>query len=293
MAPPTTRGPAPSPAARLPRGSRANAWWRAAARSTRCRADHAGASGHPGRGPHHLKRSRLIPTEAHLGSGLVRILVVEDEPAIADFIERGLEAEGYAVTAPATATGRAPRARRGVDLVVLDVMLPGQGRLPGPRAIRRDKPDAAGRRCSPPATGRRQVAGLDAGATDYVTKPFSFDELAARVRAHLRTPRQRDATTLEAARHRARPARARKVTRDGRGAPLGARVRPARLLPAPPEPGALARADPERRVGLRLRPGTNVVEVYVRLPAAQARARRQPGADRHAALGRLPARDHA
>jgi DNA-binding response OmpR family regulator len=130
----------------------------------------------------------------------MEILVIEDEEAVADFLERGLEAEGYAVT---TATdgieGERLALSPGVNLVILDRMLPGRDGIEVLAAIRRAKPAL-------PVivlTARDEIAdrveGLDQGATDYMTKPFAFDELVARVRAHLRQPQGEATTILEAA----------------------------------------------------------------------------------------------
>src|SRR6476661_2973104 len=95
----------------------------------------------------------------------MKILVVEDETAIADFVQRGLEAEGYAVDC----------AGDGLELL---------------GKIRDEKPTLPVIVLTARDAVEDKVAGLDAGATDYVTKPFSFDELTARIRAHLRGPGQ-------------------------------------------------------------------------------------------------------
>ncbi len=130
----------------------------------------------------------------------MEILIVEDEEAIADFLRRGLEAEGYAVSAAADGIEGERLALSGsFELVILDRMLPGRDGLEVLTAIRREKP-------SLPVillTARDEVAdrveGLDAGATDYVAKPFSFEELLARIRAHLRAAAAEATTVLEAA----------------------------------------------------------------------------------------------
>jgi DNA-binding response OmpR family regulator len=109
-----------------------------------------------------------------------------------------------------------------------------------------------------------RVVGLDLGATDYVTKPFSFDELAARVRAHLRTPQQRDATTLEAAGIRL-DLLSRRVEREGVDIHLSAKEFEllAYFLRNPGR--ALSRQQILSAVwGYDFDPGTNVVEVYIR-----------------------------
>src|SRR5438270_13992296 len=130
----------------------------------------------------------------------MKVLVVEDEPAIADFIERGLRAEGYAVeVASDGAAGEARALADGFDLVVLDLMLPGRSGLEILEAIRESDARLPVILLTARDTVEDKVAGLDSGATDYVTKPFSFDELTARVRAHLRRPAQLDSTVLSAA----------------------------------------------------------------------------------------------
>jgi two-component system copper resistance phosphate regulon response regulator CusR len=119
----------------------------------------------------------------------VRVLVIEDEPAIADFVQRGLEAEGYQVTTVGDGIEGERRAlAEPVDLVVLDRMLPGRDGMSVLARLRREKPALPVIVLSARAEIEDRVAGLDAGATDYLVKPFSFDELAARVRAHLRLP---------------------------------------------------------------------------------------------------------
>jgi two-component system response regulator MprA len=122
----------------------------------------------------------------------VRILVVEDEPGIAGFVRRGLHFEGYEVDVVADGTG-ALRALRDnpPDLLVLDVMVPGIDGFEIARRLR--YAEAAEQTSSLPIlmlTARDavadRVAGLRAGADDYLVKPFDFEELLARVEALLR-----------------------------------------------------------------------------------------------------------
>src|SRR3954451_12843989 len=130
----------------------------------------------------------------------MKILVVEDETAIADFVQRGLEAEGYAVAcADDGPEGERQALDEDVDLVVLDLMLPGRDGLSVLGSIRESKPALPVIVLTARDAVEDKVAGLDSGATDYMTKPFSFDELTARIRAHLRDPgQQREATVLDA-----------------------------------------------------------------------------------------------
>jgi DNA-binding response OmpR family regulator len=130
----------------------------------------------------------------------VEILIVEDESAIADFLQRGLSREGFSVRAVADgAEGERLALDHAFDLVVLDRMLPGRDGLEVLAAIRRSKPALPVIMLTARTAVADRVEGLDQGATDYVTKPFSFEELAARVRAHLRQADGETATALEAA----------------------------------------------------------------------------------------------
>src|ERR1051326_6116732 len=129
----------------------------------------------------------------------MRILVVEDEAAIADFLVHGLETEGHTVhTAEDGVEGERLALGGDVDLVILDRMLPGRDGMEVLEAIRRSEPGLPVIMLTARDAVEDRVAGLDQGATDYVTKPFSFEELAARVRAHLRQPASEVATELEA-----------------------------------------------------------------------------------------------
>ena len=128
----------------------------------------------------------------------MKILVVEDEEGIADFVRRGLEAEGYDVACAFDGVEGEARALGGdFDLVVLDQMLPGRDGLDVLTAIRETLPGLPVILLTARGDVSDRIAGLDAGAVDYMTKPFAFDELAARVRAHLRKPETARPTRLE------------------------------------------------------------------------------------------------
>ncbi len=128
----------------------------------------------------------------------MKILVVEDEAGIADFLERGLRAEGYEVEVAGDGREGARRAvDPEIDLVVLDRMLPGLDGLEVLGRARAARPALPIVMLTARGEVADRVAGLDGGATDYVTKPFAFEELLARIRAHLRAVDPE--TTLEAA----------------------------------------------------------------------------------------------
>src|SRR5215471_4987827 len=117
----------------------------------------------------------------------IRILIVEDEPELADFVIRGLREEGFVVEhAPDGDLGSSAMRTGTWDLIVLDWWLPGEDGLSVLKRYRQ----AGGMTPVLFLTARDAVAdrvrGLDAGADDYLCKPFAFDELIARVRALVR-----------------------------------------------------------------------------------------------------------
>jgi len=127
------------------------------------------------------------------------ILVIEDEPGIVDFLERGLRAQGFDVkTATDGESGATTAVAEDVDLVVLDLMLPGRSGIEVLGALRDAKPGLPVIVLTALGEVEHRVAGLDAGAVDYLTKPFSLAELAARIRAQLRAAAQTPRTMLSA-----------------------------------------------------------------------------------------------
>jgi DNA-binding response OmpR family regulator len=194
----------------------------------------------------------------------VRILVIEDEPAIADFLERGLAAEGYSVTSVAGGEeGEAIARAEDVALVLLDVRLPGKDGFAVLEGIRREKSTLPVVMLTARDQVPDKVEGLGKGATDYVTKPFSFEELVARIRAHLRLPGQTQTTELEAGGVTA-DLLERRVTRAGSDVRLSTREFDL-LVYFMRHPGqVLSREQILSGVwGLNFDPGTNVVDVYV------------------------------
>ena len=122
---------------------------------------------------------------------MARILVVEDDPDIAELIVHYLEKAGHSTERLSSGTDVMPRLRSSpVDLVVLDLMLPGMDGMAVCDALRRDTSTSHLPVIMLTARGEEadRVAGLERGADDYVTKPFSPRELVARVAARLRRP---------------------------------------------------------------------------------------------------------
>lgn len=117
----------------------------------------------------------------------MRILVVEDQKKMSGFLKKGLTENGYSVDVAETGSAaEALVAENMYDLVILDVMLPDQNGFDTARHIRRDGYLGPVLMLTALGNTKDKVHGLDAGADDYLTKPFSFDELLARIRALLR-----------------------------------------------------------------------------------------------------------
>ena len=190
--------------------------------------------------------------------------MVEDEAAIADFLERGLEAEGYSVTVASEGPDGLVEARSGsFDLLILDLMLPGMSEIEILKSFRKVDGTTPVILLTARTAVEDRVEGLDAGATDYIPKPFVFEELAARVRAHLRRPDQGEATTLTVGDIELNLLK-RTVTRGGQEVNLSAREFDllAYMMRHPGQ--VLSREQLLSGVwGYDYDPGTNVVGVYI------------------------------
>ena len=126
----------------------------------------------------------------------MRILIVEDEPRIREFLTRAFEAEGYAVTPVGDGETGLRRAISGDhDLVVLDLLLPGRSGLDLLPEIRQYEPDLPILILSARSDLPTKLRGFELGAVDYMAKPFSLDELLARTRVHLRRPHASSSST--------------------------------------------------------------------------------------------------
>jgi DNA-binding response OmpR family regulator len=193
-----------------------------------------------------------------------RILIVEDEPRLASFLEKGLRANGFTTTTVHDGFQATVLAQDSeFDLMVLDLGLPGKDGLSVLRDVR-----AAGNRMPVLILSARddteiKVAGLERGADDYVTKPFRFEELLARVRVRLRQDGTPERTVLEAG-DVVLDLRTRRASVDGASIELSAREF-TMLEVFLRHPGqVLSREQLLSHVwGYDHDPGSNVVDVYV------------------------------
>ena len=146
----------------------------------------------------------------------MRILVVEDEQKVAAFIKRGLEEEGAAVDVAADGEDGLFQATAGnYDLIILDISLPRLDGLEVCRRLRRERVAAPILLLTARDSIEMKVSGLDSGADDYLTKPFAFAELLARLRALSRRNRAEVNMRLEVGDLKLDPL-TRRVTRSGR-----------------------------------------------------------------------------
>jgi two-component system OmpR family response regulator len=153
----------------------------------------------------------------------MRVLVVEDEIKMAGLLRRGLAEEGLAVDVAGSGEDALVRAgATAYDAIVLDVMLPGLDGFETCRALRQRGLWAPVLMLTARDSVEDRIAGLDGGADDYLTKPFSLGELAARLRALFRRQPSERPSVLEVGDIRLDPAR-RAVTRNGSEVELSAK----------------------------------------------------------------------
>ena len=130
------------------------------------------------------------------GESLMNILVVDDDPEIVSFVKRGLIYDGYEVDTASDGSEALAKARDAEpDLVILDIMMPGIDGIEVSRRLRQAS-DVPILMLTAKGTVSDRVTGLDSGADDYLVKPFSFDELLARVRALLRRRQPKEGELL-------------------------------------------------------------------------------------------------
>ena len=127
----------------------------------------------------------------------VRILVVEDDTDIADVLQRGLQAEGYRVDTVAGGRDAITRTReQDYRLIIMDIILPDLDGMEVCRMLRHEQSQALILMLTARDGMDDKIQGLRVGADDYLTKPFSFEELFARLRALLRRGHYRDIETV-------------------------------------------------------------------------------------------------
>jgi len=115
------------------------------------------------------------------------ILVIEDEREVASFIKKGLEEQGYTITSVYEGgEGKEIAIAKNFDLIILDVMLPNHSGFEVCKGIRQYKKDVPILMLTALGTVHDKVEGLESGADDYLTKPFHFEELIARIKALIR-----------------------------------------------------------------------------------------------------------
>jgi DNA-binding response OmpR family regulator len=193
-----------------------------------------------------------------------RILLIDDEPGIRNFVSRGLRGEGFSVDLAADGDGGLKAALGPpYDLIILDLLLPDLGGIEVLRRLIRQHPGQTVIVLSALGDTPSKVASLEAGADDYLVKPFSFEELLARVRARLRDARSVRTRlmvgplTLDLIAHQVQTETGRVLLAEREFLLLrelmssaGDTVSKERLL--------------ETVWGYRFDPGSNVVDVYVR-----------------------------
>jgi DNA-binding response OmpR family regulator len=196
---------------------------------------------------------------------MTRILIAEDEFHIASFLEKGLTANGFSTSIAVDGVSAAATARDAdFDLMILDLGLPGRDGFDVLAELR-----ARGERLPVIVLTARdavpdRVTGLELGADDYVTKPFSFEELLARVRARLRDERNEESTMLRAG-DVTLDLRTRRADVDGASIELTAREFSLAETFMRHAGQVLSREQLLSHVwGYDFDPGSNVVEVYVR-----------------------------
>jgi two-component system, OmpR family, response regulator MprA len=196
----------------------------------------------------------------------VKVLVVEDDPSVCSSLERSLTFEGYSVvTARDGETGLASAFGHRPDVIVLDLGLPGLSGLEVCRRLRAAGNDVPVLMLTARNSTSDRVSGLDAGADDYLPKPFALEELLARLRSVLRRAKAgQDATQLLVVDDLVLDPSAREVTRAGQDIPLTrTEYELLGLLMAHPRQ-VLSRNQILTEVwGFEFDPASNTLEVYI------------------------------
>ncbi len=193
-----------------------------------------------------------------------RILIVEDEARIASFLEKGLRANGFATEIAGDGEEALTRMRVGTfDLVILDLGLPGRDGLDVLGDLRERNASLPVVILTARDSVRDTVVGLEGGADDYITKPFRFEELLARVRVRLRGERVAEPTVLRNG-DVVLDLRTRQAVVDGTALDLSAREFALAVVFFRHPGQVLSREQLLSQVwGYDFDPGSNVVDVYV------------------------------
>ncbi len=197
---------------------------------------------------------------------VMRLLLIEDDSRVARFIQKGLEAERYRVELAATGPDGIEMGLSGVyDVILLDRILPGENGIEVCRQLREHGIETPVLMLTAKDSVEDKVAGLEVGADDYLTKPFAFEELLARIRALLRRGGELDLSPTLTAADLALDNNTHEVTRAGQAIELTATEfglleylmrRPNRVL---------SRTMIEEQVwDYHYDPSSNVVDVYIR-----------------------------
>jgi two-component system copper resistance phosphate regulon response regulator CusR len=195
-----------------------------------------------------------------------RILIAEDEDRIASFVEKGLRANGFVTTVVGDGDSALELARQGAfDLVVLDLGLPGRDGFTVLRLLREERVRTPVIILTARDTVSDTVAGLEGGADDYMTKPFRFEELLARVRLRLRAGESAPEISVLVTDGVSLDLRTRRAKVDGHTVDLTAREFLLLELFLRHPGQVLSREQILSHVwGYDFDPGSNIVDVYVR-----------------------------
>ncbi len=194
----------------------------------------------------------------------MNILVVEDEKRVAEFLQKGLSESGYRVDVAFDGEAGLEQAGQvGYDLFILDWLLPGKNGLELCRELRSSFPATPILMLTAKDTLQDKILGLDTGADDYLTKPFSFEELKARVRALARRKKRIEPRNLSAGDLEVNPAD-RSVTRGGVSITLSNKEYELLTYLLRNKNKVLSRELTAREVwGITFDTGTNYIDVYI------------------------------
>ena len=208
----------------------------------------------------------------------MRLLYVEDEPALLQVTAKRLKAEGYGVDACMDGEEALDFIEMtDYDAIILDIMLPGRDGLSVLRQMRAQGNQTPVLLLTARDTIADRVAGLDTGADDYLVKPFSFDELSARIRVLLRRTAQDTASSLLTAADLTMDLNTRRVTRGGQEIPLSQKEYAVLEYLLRNQGAVLTRDQIEQHVwSYDFEGGSNVVDVYIRYVRKKIDAGHEP-----------------